>query len=68
MKISRGIETNLYINGRRKEDAVNTDLVSEMGNVSVTSQTLHSMTDVRKHIPVHMILKEGSSHVFINYC
>lgn len=60
------IDTNLYINGRRKDDEVNTDPVSEMGNVSVMSLTLHSTTEVKRD-PVYMTLKEGNSHVFINY-
>jgi len=42
MIVSRVIDTNLYINGRRKEDEVNTDLVSEMGNISVMSLKFHS--------------------------
>jgi hypothetical protein len=61
------IHTNLYNNGRRKEDEVNTDLVSEMGNVSVMSLAFLSTTEVGKHIPVYTIFKEGNSHVFINY-
>lgn len=67
MIVSRVIDTNLYINGSRKEDEVNTDLVSEMGNVSIMSLTFHSTTEVRKHIPVYTKVKEGNIHVFINY-
>jgi hypothetical protein len=42
MIVSRVIDTNLYINGRRKEDEVNTDLVSEMENTTVMSLRFHS--------------------------
>jgi len=57
MIISGVIDKNLYINGRRKEDEVNTDLVSEMGNVSVMSLTFQSTAEVSRHIPVYTILK-----------
>jgi hypothetical protein len=67
MIVSRVMDTNLYINGRRKEDEVNTDLVSEMGNVSVMGLTLHSTMEVRKHIPFYTKFKEGNILVFINY-
>jgi hypothetical protein len=61
------IDTNLYINGKRKEDEVNTDVFSEMGNLSVMSLTFHSTREVIIHIPVYTKLKEGNIHVFINY-
>jgi len=67
MILSRVIDKTLYINGGRKEDEVNTDLVSEMGNVSVMSLTSHSTREVRKHIPVCTKLKEGIIYIFIHY-
>ena len=65
MIVSGVIDTNLYINGRRKEDEVNSDLVPEMGNVSIMSLTFPSTAELRKHISVYTKLKEGN--IFINY-
>jgi hypothetical protein len=67
MIVSRVIDKNLYINGRRKENEVNTDLDSYMGIVSVMSLKFHSTMEVSKHIPVCTKLKEGIIRIFINY-
>jgi hypothetical protein len=67
MIVSKVLDKKPFTNERRKEDEVNTELVSQMGNDSVMRLTFHSTREVRKPIPVHTKLKEGNIHVFINY-
>jgi hypothetical protein len=63
----KSIKYKPYANERRKEDEVNTDLVSQIGNASVMRLTFHSTKEVRKPIPVYTKLKNRNIHVSFNY-
>ena len=67
MLIPQAIDRNVYINGRSRDGGATTDVVSEMGNVSVMSLTSHSTRVVRKYFSVYAILREGNINILINY-